>query len=263
MIIIVAVSYGLIGICMSSDVLIAQEFQSCVDRTIERLRGEDTYRPFHAALLSEEALFWSRFERSFSTSFGQRVIEKISKVCALSGGATGAMTQRSTEFDICSNKLNFIEEHLTSLRDQTFTRGLWERDLRNMQAVLPSGETVRTRVISDLWWVVDGVNHYMSIKTVKPNIDQTAEAKKDLLKLKAYDPNCKVFFGLYYNPFGEDRTSYTWAPPQRIFNFSQDECVLIGKEYWDMLGGIGTYERVLGIARNVGETTRRQISGLR
>ena len=49
---------------------IANEFRDCIANTVRRIAGEDTHRPFHAALLSEEALFWSRFERSFSTSFG-------------------------------------------------------------------------------------------------------------------------------------------------------------------------------------------------
>ena len=58
--------------------LIADEFRNCVNDTIERVMGtEQTYRPFHMALLSEDVVFWSAFERSFSTSFGQRVIEEI------------------------------------------------------------------------------------------------------------------------------------------------------------------------------------------
>lgn len=54
---------------------IEREFRTCVEDTISRIQESDeTYRPFHPALLSKEALFWSRFERSFSTSFGQRTI---------------------------------------------------------------------------------------------------------------------------------------------------------------------------------------------
>lgn len=65
--------------------LIAQEFQNCVDNTIRRITNrDDDYRPFHAALLSEDVLFWSAFERSFSTSFGQRVIEEVAKLVVLS-----------------------------------------------------------------------------------------------------------------------------------------------------------------------------------
>ena len=54
---------------------IEREFRTCVEDTISRIQESDeTYRPFHPALLSKEALFWSRFERSFSTSFGQSTI---------------------------------------------------------------------------------------------------------------------------------------------------------------------------------------------
>ena len=41
----------------------------------------------------------------------------------------------------------------------------------------------------------------------------------------------------------------------RIFNFNTDPCVLIGKDYWDTLGGVGFYEEVLAIADQVGERT--------
>lgn len=92
---------------------IASEFSSCVQNTIIRLAAEDTYRPFHSALLSEEALFWSRFERSFSTSFGQRVIEKISRVAALSGGAEVATNQKATTVNLLQSQLNSIEDNIT------------------------------------------------------------------------------------------------------------------------------------------------------
>lgn len=108
-----------------------------------------------------------------------------------------------------------------------------------------------------------GINHYLSIKTVKPNIDQTAEAKRDLLKLKLHDPSAKVYFGLYYNPYGKHRADYAWTPPKGIFDFSHDDVVLIGQDYWDTLGGVGTYDEVLEIARQVGRETRPLIEALR
>jgi hypothetical protein len=110
---------------------------------------------------------------------------------------------------------------------------------------------------------MNGVKNYMSIKTVKPNIDQTAVAKQDLLRLIFADPACKVYFGMYYNPYGELKTSYAHNPPMGIFNFHTDEVVLIGKEYWDTLGGDGCYEIVLQIAREVGAETRTTLNNLR
>ncbi|MCB5196197.1 TdeIII family type II restriction endonuclease [Deefgea salmonis] len=241
---------------------IASEFSSCVQNTITRLAAEDTYRPFHSALLSEQALFWSRFERSFSTSFGQRVIEKISQAAALSGGAEVATNQQATIVNLSQSQLNSIEDHITGLRTGSRLTN-WNADIAAMSAAPPTGDQYQIRVISDLYWTKNGVNNYMSIKTVKPNIDQTAEAKRDLLKLKLADPTANVYYGLYYNPYGESKLDYAWSPPKNIFNFNTDPCILIGKEYWDTLGGVGFYEEVLAIAARVGIITRQQIQGLR
>ena len=240
---------------------IASEFSSCVQNTIERIAGEDTYRPFHSALLSEEALFWSRFERSFSTSFGQRVIEKISHAAAIAGGAQQAVNQNITTVTLYQSQLQAIEDHITSLRSGS--RANWQSDIAQLSAVQPAGQQHQIRVISDLYWCKNGINNYMSIKTVKPNIDQTAEAKRDLLKLKLADPTANVYYGLYYNPYGENKLDYAWAPPKNIFNFNTDPCILIGKEYWDTLGGIGFYEELLTIAQRVGIATIQKIQGLR
>lgn len=243
--------------------IIAAEFEGCINGTIRRLDNEETHRPFHAALLSQEALFWSRFERSFSTSFGQRVIEQISKVAALAGGATQAANQRETTVHLTEGRLAAIESHIGNLRGRNLGRApAWTADIADIQAGSNSGSSVGVRVISDLWWVKDGINHYMSIKTVKPNIDQTAEAKRDLLKLQLNDPACRVYFGLYYNPYGENREDYAWSPPKGVFDFHNDAVVLIGKDYWDTLGGAGFYEEVLAIANECGTRTRALVGQL-
>lgn len=88
------------------------------------------------------------------------------------------------------------------------------------------------RIISDLWWNKDGVDNYMSIKTVKPNIDQTAVAKQDCLHLVLSNPKCNAYFGLPYNPFGECKEDYSFNPPMGIFDFKHDSVVLIGKDMW-------------------------------
>ena len=225
------------------------------------MNNEETHRPFHEALLSDEALFWSRFERSFSTSFGQRVIEEISNIVVVSNGATDSSKQKITQIEIDAVYDNAIVSHITSLRERR--RMNWNDSISSIRNLGQSGKTVSQRVISDLWWKKDGINHYISIKTVKPNIDQTAIAKEDLLRLSIYDPECKAYFGLYYNPYGEERADYSHNPPMGIFDFLNDEVVLIGKDYWDTLGGTGTYEDVLDIAKEIGSETREIIGNLR
>ncbi len=243
---------------------IADEFRSCIVNTVRRVASEDTHRPFHAALLSENALFWSRFERSFSTSFGQRAIEQISRIVVEANGAEQALNQKQTMVSLSSAQLAAIDAHISKLRTGQLGRAAnWEMDLREVEGRRIAEASDESRVISDLWWIKGGINHYLSIKTVKPNIDQTAEAKRDLLKLKLHDPSAKVYFGLYYNPYGKHRADYAWTPPNGIFDFSHDDVVLIGQDYWDTLGGVGTYDEVLEIARQVGRETRPLIEALR
>lgn len=243
--------------------LIAQEFQNCVDNTIRRITNrDDDYRPFHAALLSEDVLFWSAFERSFSTSFGQRVIEEVAKLVVLSNGADSAERQHITNIRIDQAYEDAIHRHMQDLR---MHRGhsSWNQTLNHILATPRSGQIEELRVISDLWWRKDGVDNFISLKTVKPNIDQTAVAKEDCLHLSVAIPNCHTYFGLPYNPFGERREDYAFNPPMGIFDFKRDSVVLIGSEMWDTLGGKGCYNELLQIASEVGANTRRKINELR
>lgn len=232
--------------------LVRDEFRDCVQRTLVRLQGEPTSMPFHEALLSREAIFWSRFERSFSTSFGQRVIERISAYIAQYSGAENVITQKQTLVSLDASQFVAIENNIHIARSNTVGHlPNWDNEVNYIRS-LPLSQRIDTqRVISDLYFERNGQANYFSIKTVKPNIDQTAEAKRDLLKLKLADPNSNVYFGLYYNPFGEGRELYRWTPPMKIFDFRRDPCVLIGRDYWDTLGGRGTYDTVLEIAQSV------------
>ncbi len=245
--------------------LIADEFRNCVNGTIERVtHNEQTYRPFHTALLSEDVIFWSAFERSFSTSFGQRVIEELARLVALSNGAEDACRQKETYIQIDVAYEDAIHMHMQQLRAKNRIMAYaWNIALSQIKSARPTGSTTNIRVISDMWWKKDGVDNYISLKTVKPNIDQTAVAKEDCLHLSIAQPNCHAYFGLPYNPFGERKQDYAFNPPMGIFDFHNDPVVLIGKEMWDTIGGEGCYEELLDIAREVGKETKDTIQRLR
>jgi hypothetical protein len=83
-----------------------------------------------------------------------------------------------------------------------------------------------------------------------------------LLLLKADDPARNVIFGLFYNPGGEERDDYNWTIPNKIFNMLQDDCVLIGADYWNFIGGRNTYSDLLEIFSEIGESTREQLKRL-
>ncbi|NJK38546.1 MAG: TdeIII family type II restriction endonuclease [Oscillatoriales cyanobacterium SM2_3_0] len=244
--------------------LIAQEFLNCVLDTIERVQGRQAIaqahrNPFQEILLPEAAIFWSRFERSFSTSFGQRLVETVSRYVALATGAESAETQKRIGFELSRAELENISTHIRHLRTQKLGRKPnWPMDLASVQA--QDQRTIPVQSTFDLWFRRHGMDHYVSIKTVKPNIDQAAVAKEEMLKIKCAFPSSQVYFGLYYNPYGENRVAYNHHPSFTVFDMHRDGVVLIGRDYWDTIGKPGTYEEVLTLAKAVQQPAQEALN---
>ena len=81
-----------------------------------------------------------------------------------------------------------------------------------------------------------------------------------MLKLYAMEPlqvNA-AFYALPYNPFGR-REDYDWSFPARWFDMKNDEVVLIGDEFWEKIGGTGTYRVFIDAIKEIGEAYRERI----
>lgn len=234
--------------------------ESCVSRALIRTSENKTHRPFHESLLTKELVKASSFERSFSTSFGQGPIEEISQLIAIDSGHE-SMRQKETQVNVFKGAIDEIERICSSLRAGE-KKPNWNQEIIKIQAY-QKGDTEVRRVITDLWLKKDGIESFISIKTVKPNLDQTEIAKKDLLLLKAHNPNYQTYFGLFYNPGGPKRSDYNWTMPSKIFDMFTDPAVLIGEDYWNKLGDQNTYQELLEVFEIVGKRTRSEISRLR
>jgi hypothetical protein len=233
--------------------------RSCIDRTLERTKEAKTFRPFHEALLTKELIAASAFERSFSTSFGQGPIEEISQILALADGAE-SVRQKEVRVDITKGAEDEITRILKALRDGD-GKPDWKKEIDRVLA-LKKGDHIQVRILSDLWIKKDNKEAFISIKTVKPNIDQAEKAKHDMLMLKAHNPDYVTYFGLYYNPGGPKREDYNWSIPGKIFDMKKDECVLIGQEYWDTIGGKETYKNLLEVFEKIGNETREKLKSM-
>lgn len=232
---------------------------NAITRTQKNISENKSYKPFHQALLTDEIVKTSSFERSFSTSFGQGPMEKISEIVAASNGYE-THRQHEIQINVFKGAVDEAERISAALRSGN-QKPHWKKEVETITA-FKKGDTVVRRVISDLWLEKNGVETFISIKTVKPNLDQTEIAKKDMLLLKAENPAYQTFLGLYYNPYGELRTNYAHSIPMKIFDMHNDECVLIGKDYWNLLGGSNTYEKLLEIFSEVGKETKPTLLSL-
>jgi type II restriction enzyme len=89
------------------------------------------------------------------------------------------------------------------------------------------------------------------MKSAKPNKGQCIEMKQRLLKALGIRRSREVFvwWGVPYNPYGTG-DAYRHPYPLRFFDFRNE--VKLGSEFWNFVGGGGTYELLLGIYREVG-----------
>lgn len=236
--------------------ILVQCVEGAISRTVKKIESDKSPKPFHTALLTEDIVRISSFERSFSTSFGQGPIERISELIAVENGYE-AQRQKESLLNLYKGAVDEVERISSALRAGN-QKPDWKKETQTLSA-FNKGDTIVRRVISDLWLKKDGREYFFSIKTVTPNLDQSEIAKKDMLLLMADNSNYRTFFALYYNPHGQHREDYKHNFPMKMFDMHKDNCVLIGKDYWDFLGGEGTYEELLEIFSEVGEETKKTL----
>jgi hypothetical protein len=67
-----------------------------------------------------------------------------------------------------------------------------------------------------------------------------------------------AYYALPYNPYGK-REKYNWGFPNRWFNMREDEAVLIGDEFWERIGGAGTYRAFIDAVSEIGKEYKERI----
>ena len=63
-------------------------------------------------------------------------------------------------------------------------------------------------------------------------------------------PHINAYFAMAYNPYGARLEDYRHSFSLRYLDMQNE--VLLGEDFWTLIGGEGTYEELLGIYREVG-----------
>lgn len=234
-----------------------------MDRVMNRVLVEDPFieekhradKPLYAALVPDEIFKGSHFERRFVTPFGS-AWERLAVVAAENGLGLGRQGFSITG-NIKEGRLHRIQEVLNNLEHpgngRERLRPDWDRELAYI--LEGNGQLIPTPIICDIY-VEDTTNnkkYAFELKAPLPNSDQTKVSKEKLLKLYSMEP-CPVdgaFYALPYNPYGQ-REKYAWSFPARWFNMREDEVVLIGDEFWEKIGGVGTYQTFIDAINEIG-----------
>jgi len=250
--------------------VIQSTIKGMMDRVMTRVLVEDPFieeahratRPLYAALVPDEIFKGAHFERRFVTPFG-KVWQKLAVVVG-SEDPRRASEEHTIRGAVRAERLARIQEVLNALEHaesgQRKRKPDWNAELEYVLA--GGGEEIPASVIVDVY-VEDkaaGLRYAFELKAPLPNSDQTKVSKEKLLKLYAMHPLQvdEAYYALPYNPYGR-REDYSWSFPARWFDMRNDEVVLIGSEFWDKIGGEGTYESFVEAVNDIGPAYRDRI----
>lgn len=241
---------------------IIEHIAPIMDRLIQRRVHDEpfdidyvrTINPFGSRLVPEEVWKGSKFERSFVTTLGQRIFEQIAQIIA-EGTGSYASNQEDVTIRINTWKNEQIERILREHRNAG-RRPNWVQEVNEVRRLQNESYTEVTVKFDLFIRRPDGTKEFYGLKTVKPNLDQTERAKRDMLLLSSVSEDVETYFALPFNPAGEGLNYRLGghAVPYRIFDMDNDPSVLIGAEFWNKVGDDDdTYTELLEVFEELGE----------
>lgn len=249
---------------------IQEKIDGLMGRVMERVLRTDPFivdkfraeKPLYAALVPDEIFKGSHFERRFVTPFGG-IWEDLAVTAAEYGLGRG---QKGVTISgvVKQERLRRITEVLNKLehseKGQAKIRPDWDKEINYI--LQGDGENIPVQVMCDVL-AEDTENNLIyafELKAPLPNSDQTKVSKEKILKLYAMEPRQvnEAYYALPYNPYGK-RKDYDWSFPARWFNMREDATVLIGNEFWEKIGGIGTYQAFIDAVNEIGKEYKERI----
>lgn len=241
-----------------------------MDRVMENVPLKDpfikevhkTKRPLYAALVPDEIFKGSHFERRFVTPFG-KAWELLAVTAAEKGLGYGVAGHTITG-TVKKERLRRITEVLNKLEHAEKGKKRIGPDWKNELAYVLAGEgePIPVTIVCDVYAKGRARNkrYAFELKAPLPNSDQIKVSKEKILKLYSMEPLQVdgAYYALPYNPYGR-KEDYAWSFPARWFNMKEDEVVLIGNEFWEKIGGRGTYQSFIDAVNEIGKGYRDRI----
>ena len=216
--------------------------------------------PFHKALLPKSFARMSSFERSFSTLLGNSH-ERHSEIIA-----KPRFARTKQQYEIEGSMLESVDTEISDEVGRINKGHVFPDYFEVVEKIVhmekqSSGKRVTRSVTSDLYLKShNGEEIFFEIKSPKPNKEQCLNITRKHLWIhamrKSAQPKVKTYFAMAYNPYGEGN-EYKHSFATKHLDIQRQ--TIIGKKYWDFLGGEGTYEELLKIYRKVGMTKSKEI----
>lgn len=223
---------------------------------LSRTSRNGELKPFQAALIPPEIIRINQFERGLSTRLGNS-LEECARLIALEYHEDA---RRGYDLNAEVSIAAFAEaERQKEYYESVANRGRIKPSFEQMiTAVLKARrlDDLATKTVrADLYILAnDGTQYFFEIKAPKPNKGQCLEVIQRLLRfhlLRGINrPQVQAYYAMPYNPYGATKNDYKWS--QAINYLPFDQAVVIGNEFWNIVGGATAYEELLEIYFEVG-----------
>ena len=239
-----------------------QQSEEIKDYLVEKIRWklanynpETKAMPFHYRLLGKNRMALFSFIHSVNTTLGTSIFEQVGAMIAKPRAIKSIGQYKDFEGFVSSEAVLTIDTIIRELRAAT-RKPNKPKETEEVLAVVSKGnqgEKMKKRV--DLFVEMkDRTEYYFELKSAKPNINEFTAMKKQMLDWIAMrgsqkpDAKVKTIIAIPYNPY-EPRPYERWTL-QGLFDLNEE--VLVGQEFWDLLGGENTYENLLDVFEQAG-----------
>lgn len=242
-------------------VLLKEQKQNIKNHLIEKIMiklkdydRETTAMPFHIRLFGEDRMTTYSFIQSCNTMLGQSIFEQIGEIIAKPNFIISKAQYSEFKGYMSNETILKIENIMKDLKTAKREANKKE-EIKEILSNPVKGKLFESRV--DLY-LKDrkGKEYFLELKTAKPNMSEFTSVKKKLLEWVAMaGKDVSTMVCIPYNPY-YPKPYERWTL-KGLFDLNEE--ILVGKEFWDFLGGNGTYEELLDIFEEVGREINESI----
>jgi len=233
---------------------------NCLRNKFKNYKPESSNMPFHYRLLGRDRMALYSFIQSLNTTFGTSIFEPVAVALAKNKFAK-AQSQYFVGDKISESCQKTIQDIINNLTVGTLPNKNKEIELIRESVNTGKINNIKT-VKADLFMEDEqGVQYLIDLKTAKPNISNFKDFKRTLLEWVGIaltnNPNLEIntLIAIPYNPY-EPQPYERWT----IKGMLDDKYeLMVGKEFWDFIGGDGAYEEILDCFESAGIKMRPEI----
>lgn len=234
--------------------------KTCIRNKFQNYKPESSNMPFHYRLLGKDRMALYSFIHSLNTSFGTSIFEPVAVALAKNRFKI-AEAQYILGTTISQETQNTIQEIMNKLT--TGSDPDKQAETKEIRKVCQQGKMKQLRTVKVDLFVESksGEKFLFDLKTAKPNISNFKDFKRTLLEWVgielANDPKSKVnsLIAIPYNPY-EPKPYERWTLKGML---DLDNELKVAVEFWDFLGGKGTYVELLDCFEKAGIELRPEI----